>query len=34
MTVDQQNEKSTSNYTIRVWVRGAALVQRLGKPFG
>ena len=29
--LNQQNEKLTSNYTTRVWVRGAALGQRLGK---
>ena len=29
--LNQQNEKSTSNFTTRVWVRGAALVLRLGK---
>ena len=28
---NQQNEKYTSNYTTRVWVRGTALVQRVGK---
>ena len=29
--LNQLNEKSTSNFTIKVWVRGTALVQRLGK---
>ena len=29
--LNQQNEKSTPNFTTRVWVRGPALVQRLGK---
>ena len=31
---NQQNEKSTSNFTTRVWVRDATFVQRLGKDCG